>query len=138
MTPVEMIRSRLLSDSDVTTLVGDRVYADAAPQGASFPFVVLATESGTGEDCLEGQMGFFSDTVGIDVYSHGRIDSLDVWKACWKSLNGYSTYDSDTILDSVTQSSGIAWATYRLSDASDELIYSIAQNLQVSYSIRGI
>jgi hypothetical protein len=138
MTPNEMIRARLLADPQVAALIGDRVYTDAAPQGASFPFVVLTTENGTGEDCLDGQMGFFQDTTGIDAYSMSRLDSLSVWKECWKALNGYSTFDADTILDSVTQSSGIAWDTYRLSDASDKLVYRIAQNLQVNYSIRGL
>lgn len=136
MTPVEMMRSELISDASFSSVVGDRVYADAAPQSAVFPFVVLTVENGTAEDCLDGPTGFFSDTVGFDVYSDSRIQSLDVWKRGWTVLAGYSDSNLVTILDSVTQASSIAWDTYRLDDASDDLVYRIAQNLQVNYSFR--
>lgn len=136
MTPVEMMRSKLISDPDVSALVGTRVYCDAAPQSAEFPFIVLTVENGTAEDCLDGPAGFFSDVVGYDIYSSGRIESLDVWKKGWSVLAGYTDSNTVTILDSVTQASSIAWDTYRLGDASDDLVYRVAQNLQVNYSLK--
>ena len=136
MTPVEMLRAELIADSDFALVVGDRVYADAAPQSAEFPFVVLTIEGGTAEDCLDGPTGYFSDTMGFDVYSESRLESLDVWKKGWSVLAGYTGSNSVTVLDSVTQASSIAWDTYRLGDASDDLVYRVAQNLQVNYSLK--
>ena len=136
MTPVEVLRSLLINDPTVAGYVSDRVYADTAPQGAEFPFIVLTVENGTAEDCLDGPVAFFTDTVGYDVYSKSRKDSLTVWKAGWDQIVGYSGYNSVTIIDSVTQASGIAWDHYRLDDASDEVVYRCAQNLQVNYSFK--
>ena len=136
MTPVEMMRNRLISDADVSALVGNRVYCDVAPQNTEFPFIVLTVENGTAEDCLDGPVGFFSDIVGYDIYSMGRIESLDVWKKGWSVLAGYTDSNAVTILDSVNQETSIAWDTYRLDDASDDLVYRCSQNLQVNYSYR--
>ena len=136
MTPVEMLRSLLVNDPTVSGLVGQRVYADVAPQGSDLPFIVLTVENGTAEDCLDGPVGYFSDTLGFDCYTKSRIDSLHLWKAGWAVLVGHSGYNSVTIIDSVTQASGIAWDHYRLDDASDELVYRCAQNLQVNYSFK--
>ncbi len=136
MTPIEMLRTLLVDDPTVSSLVGQRVYSDAAPQGSEFPFIILTVENGTADDCLDGPTGYFSDTVGFDVYSMSRKDSLAVWKAGWDQIVGYSGYNSVTIIDSVTQASGIAWDSYRLDDASDDLVYRCAQNLQVNYSFK--
>ena len=139
MTPVEMLRGKLINDPDVSALVGDRVYADVPPQGedTEFPFVVFTVEDGIAEDCLDGPTGFFSDTVGMDIYSMSRIESLDVWKKCWDVLVGYSDHNSVTILDSVTQDTSIVWTHYRLDDSSDsKVVRRCSQNLQVNYSLK--
>ncbi len=137
MTPIEMLRAKLVGDTNVTDIAGQRIYSDVAPQGAEFPFVVLTTQDGHAIESLSKPVGFFQDVVILDIYSRDRIESLELWKNCSKSVAHYKTSDSQTVLESVSQLSGISWGVYSLDDASDEMVYQCSQTLSVNYSIIG-
>ena len=137
MTPIELLRSQLINTPAVTAIAGQRVYADIAPQGAEFPFVILTTEDGTTAECLSEPSAFYQDLVVLDVYSRERLESLELWKECARSMAHHKADSSATVLESCNQQSSISWAVYSLDDASDELVYQCSQNWQVNYSIKG-
>lgn len=54
MTPEEAVAARILTLSDVTTIVGDRVYLDKAPQGERRPTVVVQLVHADSDHHLRG------------------------------------------------------------------------------------
>ena len=138
MTPYEMIRERLIATPEVTAIAAERIFSDIAPQGAEYPLVVFTCEDGEGFDCLDGSpTGFFQDMVALESFGKNRLEALELWKQCSRALIGYRATNAVTVLESINHANGISWGVFTLDDASDEVIYSCSQVLQINYSIKG-
>lgn len=87
------IVAALKADSDVTNLVGQRVY-DAVPSGATFPYITIGGDEVTQDDaeCLEG----------YEVFSQVDVWSRAVGQPEMKQIAGavrYALHDAVLTLD---------------------------------------
>ena len=60
------INRMLLNDSDVTTMVGTRIYPERAPEGAAAPFIVYSVVSNQTSDSKNGTP---IDEAQLEVFS---------------------------------------------------------------------
>lgn len=91
---------RLKADAAVGAVIGDRIYADPAPQGTTAPFVTMQTISNPGEDDLGGPVALGSTLIQFDCIGM----TPDSAKAAANAINtNLLSIDSDSIGDTGVQ-----------------------------------
>jgi hypothetical protein len=76
MTPVEAVRTRLLSVVPVTTLVGTRIYQLITPQSPTYPLIRLQEVDARPDDTVDGETGILIVRVQIDAIAQ-RVSGGD-------------------------------------------------------------
>lgn len=97
MTVVERIRTTLLADATVASLVGVKVHPEPAPQESAPPFIVLRVISDVHLNDVSGATGKVNATVQVDAYAVRYLDAHAIAAAVHAVL-GRST--SPTLLSS--------------------------------------
>jgi hypothetical protein len=72
MTHVQAIRDELFAAPEVSDLVGTRIYAQVAPQGAERPFVVLTLASAVPHHTHDGLPSELLEEARVQVDSYGE------------------------------------------------------------------
>lgn len=70
-----ILRSYLLTKSAVTDLVGQRIYADVLPQGATMPSVGIFIDDENYDHALDGLSGTVATRVRLECYATTRLVS---------------------------------------------------------------
>ena len=92
------LRQFLLTDSDVTSLVSNRVFPAPAPQNSVMPLITLQRVSADREYALEGRVGMAGALVQVDCWadapeyagSYGVVKQVaEVVRLKLESLMGY-------------------------------------------------
>lgn len=65
------IRDHLITDSDIVTAFGGRIYPDVVPQGTAYPYINLSDVSSSPEYDLDGEVGTHISIVTVDVWTDG-------------------------------------------------------------------
>lgn len=86
MTPGPDVREKLLANAAVVALIGDRIYANVAPQGAAVPRVVFTVISNIPENSFTGtaETRITSARLQLDCYAkrydaaHELADAVDL------------------------------------------------------------
>jgi hypothetical protein len=72
---VSAIRSYLLSRSEVTDVIGQRMYLDRLPQGATLPAATIEKTSSSVDHLLSNVSGFIKTRLAIRVHATRRLDA---------------------------------------------------------------
>ena len=82
-TPLAALQALILSSSDVTTLVADRVYPSPGPQSPTPPYVTLLEVSDTPSTPLKGPATLSRAQIQVDVIAapDGLATAFDVAEA---------------------------------------------------------
>jgi len=95
------IYSILTSDSDVSAIVGTRVYPQIAAQGAAFPFVVYVLQDTSPSDTKSGVSTLDEVRYDIVVASETYAEVSDLTEKIRTALDRYSGTVAGVVIDSI-------------------------------------
>lgn len=90
---IQAVREVLVADSSIVTLVGQKLFPNAAPQGTAAPFVVLQVVSDVPENTLENTDSLSNSRVQIDCYAERYLDAQAVAAAVDAVMKALSSPD---------------------------------------------
>src|SRR5690606_1946302 len=102
------IATHLTGSQPISGLIGDRVFAKSAPEGAEWPRIVLSTISDDPEYGLQGEVGIDRALVQVDCWAKDTNGANGLWqadrlaKAVRNRLSGYRGTAGDTFICSAT------------------------------------
>lgn len=89
VTPRQAVYAHLKADPDVTALVGGRVYHQTAPDGATYPLIVLNTISSVDRRDLSG-VAYVETRVQVTAMAATLAEAEAIAMVVHKSLEGFS------------------------------------------------
>ncbi len=95
------IYSILTSDSDVSAIVGNRVYPQIAAQEAAFPFVVYVLQNVDPSDTKSGVSTLDEVRYDIIVASENYAEASDLTEKIRTALDRYSGTVAGVVIDSI-------------------------------------
>ena len=101
MTEGKAIYSILTSDSDVSAIVGNRVYPQIAAQEAAFPFVVYVLQNVDPSDTKSGVSTLDEVRYDIIVASENYAEASDLTGKIRTALDRYSGTVAGVVIDSI-------------------------------------
>ena len=101
MTEGKAIYSILSSDSDVSAIVGTRIYPQIAAQGAAFPFVVYVLQDTSPSDTKSGVSTLDEVRYDIVVASETYAEASDLTEKIRTALDRYSGTVAGVVIDSI-------------------------------------
>ena len=101
MTEGKAIYSILTSDSDVSAIVGTRVYPQIAAQGAAFPFVVYVLQDTSPSDTKSGVSTLDEVRYDIVVASETYAEVSDLTNKIRTALDRYTGTVAGVVIDSI-------------------------------------
>ena len=101
MTEGKAIYSILTSDSDVSAIVGTRIYPQIAAQGAAFPFVVYVLQDTSPSDTKSGVSTLDEVRYDIVVASETYAEASDLTEKIRTALDRYSGTVAGVVIDSI-------------------------------------
>ncbi len=86
--------SHLTSDTNITDLVGTRIYPLKAPQNVSSPYMTYQVVNGRNDQCMSGDVYQKDTRFQIDVWSKKYSEADAIKEAVKSSIIGFkSSYD---------------------------------------------
>lgn len=85
----QALMTRLVADTDVSAIVGNRVYPHTAPQNATMPYIVYFRVSGVHEHHMRGSSGLYDARVQLSMFSTDFEQLLNLSDAVRLALDGY-------------------------------------------------
>jgi len=133
----DALRTKLLTYSAVSSLVGTRIYPDVLLQGCAFPAVVYSQISTEREHELSDVTRLSHARIQIDCYDDkgsGRTQSNAVARAIQKSgICAYRGTTDGIEFQSVMIDSGNSYSVEPPSDGNQEHRYITSFDLRISY-----
>ncbi len=133
---LEYLRNQLLTDVDVSALVGSNVFCTNPPQDVTGEYVVITQISSNAYDAVECNMvDFFESRIQLEAWSYKQGESQSTWKACRSSFKSFPRgYAQDLMVRSIGQHSGPSTDAFKPIDGSDLHIYRTMQDFNVCFS----
>lgn len=100
--PEAVLRSALVGNTAVTTLVGSRVYPVLAPASATLPFVTWRRTGIQREQTLANPMGIPRVTLEYQIYGVTYDQTREVADAMRVVLDGYGGQSENTVVEQVS------------------------------------
>ena len=101
MTEGKAIYSILTSDSDVSAIVGTRVYPQIAAQGAACPFIVYVLQDTTPSDTKSGVSTLDEVRYDIVLASESYAEASDLTNKVRTALDRYTGTVAGVVIDSI-------------------------------------
>ena len=131
---IPAIISIFKADTDLTTLVESRVYADVMPEDVQKPAVLAYITSETAEDCLGGFVGFENARIRVEAYGLTRKSADIALEAARQSLNGVIGTYAGIPIKGISQSTGKLNLVDIPNDGTDRWQFRSAQSFEISYN----
>ena len=130
----EALRTKLLSYTTVSTLIGQRMYPDALVQGAQLPAVVYYVTSTQRDHMLSGVGKSAHARVTLECYALTRSTCNAIEKAIRETgIDSFRGSVSGYDLDGVDFDSGDEYMQESPTDGSQEHRYIVSFDLLVHY-----
>jgi hypothetical protein len=82
------IRNYLLTRTDVTDIVGQRIYTDKLPQKATLPALTMRIQSESHEHALRGLVGIVATRIQFEAYASTRLVTNELCEAVfWSGID---------------------------------------------------
>lgn len=128
----EAIRDILLADGDVVASVGQRIYPQRAPQGASLPRIILRQSSEEDSPTMESPREDELTNPGISVECFAATSgaALELGRAVRAKMNGARAIVGDESIRSIRILSAVE-SEEPITDAGEEPVFLYTLNLSV-------
>ncbi len=134
MRPVPQIIEKLKATVELTSIVGNSIFADNPPQDNGLPVVVLAIGNtqvfGTVSNC---NLKLYTSDLTVDIICNNRRDSESVQFAIEDSIIGFTSSDAEFPIEGVIHSTGTSWQLLEAIDGSDERGYWCSQTFTINF-----
>ena len=135
MRPIPQIITLLRSDPSVTNIVGQRIFADNAPQDDDLPIVVLTISNTNARATIDNcHIKLYSARMKVDIVCSSRSVAEDAQEAIEDALVGYTSSDNTHPIQGITVDSGTSWELLDPADGSDERGYWCSQEFFINYA----
>lgn len=128
------IIAALKADPTVSSMVGNKVFADYPPQGTEEPMVIMTITNtnahGTVTNC---NVRAYSARITVDIIAPTRALTENGMDAIEDVLVGMTSSDSGYPIQGITPDSGTQWEVLNPRDGSDERAMLCSQDYQVHY-----
>lgn len=133
---LEYLRDQLITDADVSALVGSNVFCTNPPQDVASPYVVITEISSNGFDSVECAMtDFYEVVLQLEAWSYRQGEAQNTWKACRDCFKNFPRgFASGLAVRSIGQQSGPSTSSFSPVDGSDSHIYRTMQDFIVCFS----
>lgn len=132
MAILQSIRTRLLSQTAVTDIVGTRIHPQWRPQDGALAAITLQRISEDHVHNLEGGAGLARPRIQVDCWSSKYSEAQSLGEAVREALQGFTgTVDSVTIHSCLLDNRADLFEPPK--DGSDKGIYHIALDFQLIY-----
>ena len=130
----EAFRTKLLSYSTVSAIVGQRMYPDALVQGAQLPAIAYYVTSTERDHTLEGLGRFASARFTVDCYAATRMGASLLSKAIRETgIDHFKGLVSGYTFDGIDFDSGDEYLNDSPIDGGQEHRYIVTFDLLVHY-----
>ena len=132
---IEQLVVRLRADSDVTAIVGNRIYADHPTQDTSKPAIEIYNISDDQEQTVDmctitaGMM-----VVQVNCIGTTRSQAYDISRAVRRGILHFTSNDSEQSIQDVNVASGSRWDRLRPQDGSDSYGYEYQDDYNIPYT----
>jgi type II secretory pathway pseudopilin PulG len=124
--------SYLQDQSNITDLIGTRLYPDAAPQTAILPLIVYAKQSTDRNHTLRGAVGICTARIQLDVYGSSRTVCESIMDLVRLSVDGFQGNWGTTFIHLCKfDSESVSWD---LETAKDTGIHQSTVDLVVTFT----
>ena len=131
---VSLAIMRLLeSKSEITALVGNKIYANRLPQNAETPSIVLWVVTETPHMHLEGAVGMDQALFQFDSNAKTQWQANELAWTIWTVLDGFQGISDSVEIKGVDRSSGLRYGTDRVEAGSDQYRFVTSQDLLITY-----
>lgn len=128
--PEAVLRSALIAQTAVTTIIGSRIYPVLAPASASLPLVTWRRSGIQREQTLGAPMGVPRVTVEYSIYGQTYEQAREVADAMRVVLDGYGgTADNTTVRQTSLEDESDDFVT--LAGADMPPVYQVTQRYDV-------
>lgn len=125
--------ARLRAGTEITKLVGERIYANRMPQAVAQPCLVFWSISERVWYDLQSNIGMDQATFQVDAYGTTQIEANRLAWETWRHMDGFSGIVGNVMLRDVSRSSGIIHGTDRVTAGSDQYRYIATHEYEVTY-----
>ena len=130
----EALRTKLLSYATVSTLIGQRMYPDAAVEGASLPYIVYYTNSTERDHDLGGVGKSAHARITVEAYALTRRACSAISKAIRETgISAFIGTVDGYALDGVEFTTGDQYMQEPPTDGNQEHRYVVSFDLLVHY-----
>ena len=84
------IRTRLINDSDVTDVCGQRIYPQAFPENVTFPAIRYSVTGSSRQPLVDAASGVVESDLEIDIYASTYLVCNELAKAVRETLQQYA------------------------------------------------
>lgn len=131
---VSALRTYLLGQSSVSSIIGQRLYLDVLPQNATLPAATISKISGTVEHTLSARTAFTRSRFQLTQFSSTREEanrlSAMIYQSGIAALKGVT---NSVDIRGVMVETGQRMHTVQPRDGSDEHLYATDIDLMVTY-----
>ena len=131
---VSAVRTYLLSQSAVNSLIGQRMYLDVLPQRATLPAATIAKVSESHDHTISNRSGFVQTRLQIECHSSSRLTSNSLAETIYKSgIAAVKGVTNSINIRGVTVDDGQRNGVIPDADGGDDHQYVTQFDLMVSY-----
>ncbi len=134
-TAEQAIMTRLVADTGVSAIVGQKIYPHSAPQSVDMPYIVYQRIDATHEHNMLGGSGLYTARIQIDMYALSYSAVLALAQAVRTALQGYRGYvtvGTDTVKIGMCHLAGDQEFYIDPQDSSQKGIYRLMHDYMVS------
>lgn len=129
--PEAAIRSVLLADADVASLLGTRVYPVIAPATAGIPFATYRRSAVQREQSLSGPTWVTTVILTLDLYAETYEAVRDLADKCRLALDGYGGISPESVVVENVSLDNEADGFAQLAGGEAPPLYSVSQNYSI-------
>jgi len=118
----------IAGNDGVDALVDGRVYQEQAPQGVSFPFVILSPAGGDHMQSMDGASGVETLTVQVIATAANYAAARAVIDAVRLAIQGYAGTVEAVVFQSILTDGGVQSNFNAPLDSSEIGTFSLSQN----------
>lgn len=127
--------TQLTGSSAVAALVGDRVYADQAPQRPTTPYMTYRAVSGEHLFGVGGAIGLVRERVQLDVWSTSSVERRSIVEAIRNLVDGFKgAFGTENLSVRYIELEGPRHVYDPPSDASSLGLYRATVDLRIVYA----
>ena len=131
---IEQLVALLRADTDVTNLVGTRIFSDVPPQDTIKPSIEIYNVSDDTEGCVD----LCTVTMGVMMVQFNslgrtRSEAWNISTAIRRAIIHHTSSDSEQAIQDVNISSGSRWEVIRPQDGSDSYTYECQNDYNIPY-----